>query len=84
MSRGSCVFHYIIYLFLFQCNNPLTKEPKLSAAVRIVSEWSDYDNEVKTLWDSVHKKSAVINDTDSKTKSSKGKFLLLCCLLVEK
>ncbi|XP_043104747.1 UDP-glucose:glycoprotein glucosyltransferase 2 isoform X3 [Puntigrus tetrazona] len=29
------------------CNNPKTKEPKLSAAVRIVSEWSKYDNEIK-------------------------------------
>ncbi|XDV30422.1 hypothetical protein PO909_033347 [Leuciscus waleckii] len=29
------------------CNNPKTKEPKLSAAVRIVPEWSEYDNEIK-------------------------------------
>uniref|UniRef100_A0A672RF13 UDP-glucose glycoprotein glucosyltransferase 2 n=1 Tax=Sinocyclocheilus grahami TaxID=75366 RepID=A0A672RF13_SINGR len=29
------------------CNNPKTKEPKLSAAVRIVPEWSKYDNEIK-------------------------------------
>uniref|UniRef100_A0A8C2ENJ1 UDP-glucose ceramide glucosyltransferase-like 1 n=1 Tax=Cyprinus carpio TaxID=7962 RepID=A0A8C2ENJ1_CYPCA len=31
------------------CNNPKTKEPKLSAAVRIVPEWSKYDNEIKHL-----------------------------------
>uniref|UniRef100_A0A3P8XFW7 UDP-glucose glycoprotein glucosyltransferase 2 n=1 Tax=Esox lucius TaxID=8010 RepID=A0A3P8XFW7_ESOLU len=31
------------------CNNPKTKEPKLSAAVRIVPEWVDYDNEIKQL-----------------------------------
>lgn len=31
------------------CNNPLTKEPKLSAAMRIIPEWSDYDNEINTL-----------------------------------
>ncbi|XP_072313338.1 UDP-glucose:glycoprotein glucosyltransferase 1 isoform X1 [Eucyclogobius newberryi] len=31
------------------CNNPMTKEPKLQAAVRIVSEWSDYDQEIKRL-----------------------------------
>ncbi|KAL6485212.1 hypothetical protein MHYP_G00072570 [Metynnis hypsauchen] len=31
------------------CNNPKTKEPKLSAAVRIVPEWSSYDNEIKQL-----------------------------------
>uniref|UniRef100_A0A672IQ26 UDP-glucose glycoprotein glucosyltransferase 1 n=1 Tax=Salarias fasciatus TaxID=181472 RepID=A0A672IQ26_SALFA len=29
------------------CNNPMTKEPKLQAAVRIVSEWTDYDQEIK-------------------------------------
>ncbi|XP_030630262.1 UDP-glucose:glycoprotein glucosyltransferase 1 isoform X2 [Chanos chanos] len=32
------------------CNNPQTKEPKLQAAVRIVSEWTDYDQEVKRLY----------------------------------
>jgi len=31
------------------CNNPLTKEPKLTMATRIVSEWSDYDNEIREL-----------------------------------
>jgi UDP-glucose:glycoprotein glucosyltransferase len=29
----------------------MTKEPKLSAAVRIVPEWKDYDNEIKDLMD---------------------------------
>lgn len=27
----------------------MTKEPKLQAAVRIVAEWSDYDQELKRL-----------------------------------
>uniref|UniRef100_H2ZD88 UDP-glucose glycoprotein glucosyltransferase 2 n=1 Tax=Ciona savignyi TaxID=51511 RepID=H2ZD88_CIOSA len=31
------------------CNNPLTKEPKLEAAVRLVEEWPKYDNEIKEL-----------------------------------
>jgi UDP-glucose:glycoprotein glucosyltransferase len=31
------------------CNNPLTKKPKLENAVRIVEEWTDLDNEAKTL-----------------------------------
>ncbi|CAF3651747.1 unnamed protein product [Adineta steineri] len=31
------------------CNNPQTKESKLTAAARIVGEWSDYDQEVKSL-----------------------------------
>ncbi|TRY99699.1 hypothetical protein DNTS_029439 [Danionella cerebrum] len=32
------------------CNNPQTKEPKLQAAVRIVAEWSDYDLEIKKIY----------------------------------
>ncbi|XP_068628440.1 UDP-glucose:glycoprotein glucosyltransferase [Battus philenor] len=31
------------------CNNPMTKEAKLSAAMRIVPEWREYDAEVKAL-----------------------------------
>ncbi|KAL4715230.1 hypothetical protein ACJJTC_007812 [Scirpophaga incertulas] len=31
------------------CNNPMTKEAKLSAAMRIVPEWREYDEEVKAL-----------------------------------
>ncbi|XP_063891036.1 UDP-glucose:glycoprotein glucosyltransferase isoform X2 [Helicoverpa armigera] len=31
------------------CNNPMTKEAKLSAAMRIVPEWSKYDDEIKGL-----------------------------------
>ncbi|XP_063744550.1 UDP-glucose:glycoprotein glucosyltransferase 2 isoform X3 [Eleginops maclovinus] len=31
------------------CNNPKTKEPKLTAAARIVPEWVQYDNEIKQL-----------------------------------
>ncbi|TSO88057.1 UDP-glucose:glycoprotein glucosyltransferase 2 [Bagarius yarrelli] len=31
------------------CNNPKTKEPKISAAVRIVPEWTRYDNQIKML-----------------------------------
>jgi len=31
------------------CNNPMTKEPKLVMAARIVKEWTDYDNEVKEV-----------------------------------
>ncbi|VDM38735.1 unnamed protein product [Toxocara canis] len=31
------------------CNNPLTKEPKLDSATRIIPEWNDYDSEIKKL-----------------------------------
>ncbi|KAI1296752.1 UDP-glucose:glycoprotein glucosyltransferase [Halotydeus destructor] len=34
------------------CNNPQTKEPKLTAARRILPEWEGYDNEIKELMDS--------------------------------
>jgi len=37
------------------CNNPLTKEPKLSAARRIVSEWTDYDEEMNRLREQIDK-----------------------------
>lgn len=36
------------------CNNPLTKEPKLQAAIRIVPEWKNYDYEIKVLWDQIY------------------------------
>ncbi|KAM9486664.1 UDP-glucose:glycoprotein glucosyltransferase 2 isoform 2-T2 [Clarias gariepinus] len=45
------------------CNNPKTKEPKLSAAVRIVPEWSRYDLEIKQLLQRV-------KDQKQSTKSS--------------
>lgn len=31
------------------CNNPLTKEAKLTAAMRILPEWKGYDDEIKRL-----------------------------------
>ena len=43
----------------FKCNNPQTKEPKLQAAMRIVPEWKDYDNEVKALIQKWQSESAV-------------------------
>jgi len=42
------------------CNNPLTKEPKLEAAVRIVPEWAGIDQEIKDLL--AGKKNIKIND----------------------
>uniref|UniRef100_A0A0N4XT99 UDP-glucose:glycoprotein glucosyltransferase (inferred by orthology to a D. melanogaster protein) n=1 Tax=Nippostrongylus brasiliensis TaxID=27835 RepID=A0A0N4XT99_NIPBR len=37
------------------CNNPLTKEPKLESAIRIIPEWKDYDAEVKNVLKKGHK-----------------------------
>ena len=31
------------------CNNPLTKEPKLDVARRLLPEWSEYDREAREL-----------------------------------
>ncbi|KAJ8960833.1 hypothetical protein NQ318_020129 [Aromia moschata] len=31
------------------CNNPMTKEAKLTAAVRILPEWKSYDDEIREL-----------------------------------
>ena len=41
------------------CNNPQTKEAKLDAAVRIVSEWNDYDQEIKRLQEAVARNRSV-------------------------
>ncbi|KAJ8350264.1 hypothetical protein SKAU_G00253940 [Synaphobranchus kaupii] len=40
------------------CNNPRTKEPKLTAAVRIVPEWAEYDRAIKRLLKSVQDENA--------------------------
>ena len=51
---GIGMLSVIIYLVVIeQCNNPLTKEPKLKSAIRIVPEWKDYDEEVKRLQERV-------------------------------
>ncbi|VVC24565.1 Nucleotide-diphospho-sugar transferases,Glycosyl transferase, family 8,UDP-glucose:Glycoprotein [Cinara cedri] len=50
------------------CNNPLTKEAKLTAAMRIVNEWKDYDNEIKRLQikQSKHEDEVFQDETQSK------------------
>ncbi|XP_071000902.1 UDP-glucose:glycoprotein glucosyltransferase 2 isoform X1 [Oncorhynchus clarkii lewisi] len=49
------------------CNNPKTKEPKLSAAVRIVPEWAEYDNKIKQLLRDVQEQKD--NDRATQTQS---------------
>ena len=53
-----------------QCNNPKTKEPKLDAALRIVAEWIDNDNEIKQLMDAVNK-GEKLNEKDDTSGNSK-------------
>nr|XP_055070737.1 UDP-glucose:glycoprotein glucosyltransferase 2 isoform X1 [Misgurnus anguillicaudatus]XP_055070738.1 UDP-glucose:glycoprotein glucosyltransferase 2 isoform X1 [Misgurnus anguillicaudatus]XP_055070739.1 UDP-glucose:glycoprotein glucosyltransferase 2 isoform X1 [Misgurnus anguillicaudatus]XP_055070740.1 UDP-glucose:glycoprotein glucosyltransferase 2 isoform X1 [Misgurnus anguillicaudatus] len=52
------------------CNNPKTKEPKLSAAVRIVPEWSDYDNEIKQFLREVKEQRETATRQGSSSSSS--------------
>jgi len=54
-------------IFCYQCNNPLTKEAKLTAAMRIVSEWKDYDLEIKKLQNKVNR-----NQTDEEGDLKSG------------
>jgi len=49
------------------CNNPLTKEPKLVGAARIVSEWTELDNEVRSYTATLEK------STSTSSSSSKNK-----------
>lgn len=39
---------------MFQCNNPLTKEAKLTAAMRILPEWKGYDDEIKQVQEKIN------------------------------
>ena len=54
------------YKIGLQCNNPLTKEPKLTSAVRIVPEWTSYDTEIKQLQDQVASLKGDITDSPGK------------------
>ncbi|KAG3274342.1 UDP-glucose glycoprotein glucosyltransferase 1, transcript variant X2 [Ictidomys tridecemlineatus] len=51
------------------CNNPMTKEPKLEAAVRIVPEWQDYDQEIKQLQNRFQKEKEIGILYKGKTKN---------------
>ncbi|KAA0715726.1 UDP-glucose:glycoprotein glucosyltransferase 2 [Triplophysa tibetana] len=53
------------------CNNPKTKEPKLSAAVRIVPEWSKYDNEIKQFLRQVNEQKEKIGQQESPSSSAR-------------
>ena len=48
----------------------MTKEPKLQAAVRIVAEWSDYDQEIKRLQSRVQE--STDHTTNKQTTSTAG------------
>ncbi|KAF4026276.1 hypothetical protein G4228_018554 [Cervus hanglu yarkandensis] len=59
------------------CNNPMTKEPKLEAAVRIVPEWQDYDQEIKQLqhrFQEEKEMGALYGDKTAKEASREGMY----------
>jgi len=56
------------------CNNPETKEPKLDAAVRIVKEWSEIDEEVKALLAKKNESVEITDNTPADDKSFKDEL----------
>ena len=54
----------------------MTKEPKLQSAVRIVKEWPDYDNEVRSLQESLASKMAAEKSEKDKPSGKLEHFLL--------
>ncbi len=87
ITGGFCmgILYCILNLSFFQCNNPLTKEAKLTAAKRIVPEWTDYDNEIKSLWDSVSKSftSSQSHSTSQNTGNRFYSHFIHKCLLIQ-
>ena len=57
---------------LLQCNNPLTKEAKLKAAVRIAPEWADYDNEIREFQATVKAGKLPENASTGEAASARG------------
>ncbi|XP_028993003.1 UDP-glucose:glycoprotein glucosyltransferase 2 isoform X3 [Betta splendens] len=55
------------------CNNPKTKEPKLTAAARIVPEWVEYDNQIKQLLRSVQEQGDAAAEKQTSSSSQHKK-----------
>ena len=53
----------------------MTKEPKLQSAVRIVKEWPDYDNEVRSLQESLSSKMAAGKSEKDKPSGKLSQYL---------
>ncbi|XP_061735029.1 UDP-glucose:glycoprotein glucosyltransferase 2 isoform X2 [Nerophis ophidion] len=56
------------------CNNPKTKEPKLTAAARIVPEWLGYDNEIKHLLETFREDTATKGATSSQQRHKRDEL----------
>lgn len=53
------------------CNNPLTKEAKLTAAMRILPEWKGYDEQIKRLQQKVQSEALEAHSEFSQGQTSK-------------
>lgn len=53
------------------CNNPKTKEPKLTSARRIVAEWEDYDRELRDFLEQLQQQSDIDKSNLQIEKKSK-------------
>ena len=50
------------------CNNPMTKEPKIDAAKRIISEWTSLDQRARELEDEFQQRQAAASPTPGHTE----------------
>ena len=69
----------VFAFFLLQCNNPKTKEPKLTAAARIVPEWVEYDNEIKQLLRRAQQREDTATQSPSTSPHKKGEQQHVFC-----
>lgn len=83
IHKKCLVFHCIDFGVTLQCNNPMTKEPKLQAAMRIVPEWQDYDQEIKQLHSRFQQEkgtetlTTTTNETKQQSREGSALFLSL-------
>ncbi|KAG9510100.1 UDP-glucose:glycoprotein glucosyltransferase, partial [Fragariocoptes setiger] len=54
------------------CNNPKTKEPKLTSARRIIAEWQDYDDEINEFYNSIMNNSSAYSTNETETNVIDG------------
>ena len=71
ITSQSRSWHFTLVSLSFRnsCNNPMTKEPKIEAGKRIVSEWSALDAEARALVDRLR---AQDEEDEAKAKLSNG------------
>lgn len=64
------------------CNNPMTKEAKLTAAMRILPEWKGYDEDIRKLQQKID--SGVLDPESEETAESLGKHFFSKCIRDDK